>query len=106
MGAFQSVLTSDVGACLQSSIPSSLVALPTKWDYYLVDVKPYNLNIPVKPSAVTYPQTTAHVQAIVKCAAQYNYKVQAKSGGHSYGNFGMDHSPRCSLANLRSLRRW
>jgi FAD binding domain len=88
MGSSQSVLTTGVGACLRSSIPSSLVALPSKWDYYLVDVTPYNLNIPVSPSAVTYPQTTAHVQAIVKCAAKYNYQVQTKSGGHSYGNYG------------------
>jgi FAD/FMN-containing dehydrogenase len=90
MGGIQSVIqtVTGVGVCLQYSIPSSLVALPTKLDYYLVDVTPYNLNIPVNPSAVTYPETTAHVQAIVKCAAQYNYQVQAKGGGHSYGNFG------------------
>jgi FAD binding domain len=107
MGAIQSVITTTtgVGACLQASIPSSLVALPTKWDYYLVDVTPYNLNIPVNPSAVTYPETTAHVQAIVKCAAQYKYQVQAKSGGHSYGNFGADLGTSRNCANARSLRR-
>jgi FAD/FMN-containing dehydrogenase len=54
----------------------------------ITDVKPYNLGIPVDPAAVTYPTVPEQVQAIVKCASTWNMKVQARSGGHSYGNYG------------------
>lgn len=48
----------------------------------------YNLNFPVAPAVITYPKTTDQVAAIVRCAADHNYEVQAYSGGHSYGNYG------------------
>lgn len=51
-------------------------------------VHAYNLNFPVEPTAVTYPQSSEQVAAIVKCAADHDYKVQARSGGHSFGNYG------------------
>ena len=60
---------------------------PGKWFYELEYVKPYNLNIPVEPAAVTYPRTVEQVSAIVKFAATHKLKVQARSGGHSYGNY-------------------
>jgi hypothetical protein len=76
-------------SCLQAAIPSNLVSsASTNLLYKLTDVKPYNLNVPVAPVAVTYPQTTAHVQAIIKCAAANKVNVQAKGGGHSYANYG------------------
>ncbi|KAJ6605849.1 hypothetical protein B0H10DRAFT_1957082 [Mycena sp. CBHHK59/15] len=54
----------------------------------LSDVKPYNTNIPVIPAAVTRPTTSAEVAQIVQCAVASAVKVQARSGGHSYGNYG------------------
>lgn len=32
--------------------------------------------------------SSQQVAAIVQCAAENEYPVQAKSGGHSYGNYG------------------
>ena len=88
MGASQS--TSALVSCLTSSIPSSLVATQSSDLLYKVnDVRPYNLAISVNPIAVTYPQTVSHVSSIVKCAAANKVNVQAKGGGHSYGNYGM-----------------
>ena len=49
----------------------------------------YNLAIPVHPAVITYPNTTSQVAEIVRCAVERNYRVQAYSGGHSYGNYGM-----------------
>lgn len=49
----------------------------------------YNLAIPVHPAVITYPNTTSQVADIVRCAVERNYRVQAYSGGHSYGNYGM-----------------
>jgi FAD/FMN-containing dehydrogenase len=80
--------STGIGKCLLDNVPNQLVALPNKIDYMLSDVKQYNLEIPVNPAAVTYPSVPEHVQAIVKCASTWNLKVQAKSGGHSYGNYG------------------
>jgi hypothetical protein len=88
MGITQSTLPNSLLGCLESTIPANLVTSPSNLDYYLTDVKPYNLNIKVTPLAVTFPQTVAHVQSAVKCAGQYGAKVQAKGGGHSYGNYG------------------
>jgi hypothetical protein len=90
MGNAGSILSGPTafGNCLTSNLPSQLVALPSKIDYLLSDVKIYNLAVPVKPVAVIYPTTSSHVVAAIKCASQYQVKVQAKSGGHSYANFG------------------
>lgn len=52
-------------------------------------VKPYNLAIDVSPAAVIRPNSTEDVAAIVKCASENGAKVQARSGGHSYANFGL-----------------
>jgi FAD/FMN-containing dehydrogenase len=48
----------------------------------------YNLAIPVTPKVITFPKTTDQVAEIVRCAVKDNYRVQAYSGGHSYGNYG------------------
>ena len=64
-----------------------LYAFPGRALYMIRDVHPYNSDRPVKPACITYPRTTAEVSAIVKCAASLNYKVQPRSGGHSYANY-------------------
>ncbi|OJD38903.1 glucooligosaccharide oxidase [Diplodia corticola] len=76
----QSCLTTAVGGAANVAFPSDLL-------YQISDVKPYNLDISVTPAAVTYPDSAEQVAAIITCAAQYNHKVQARSGGHSYGNY-------------------
>lgn len=87
MGNSQS---SPVQSCLLSAVGNnqSLVAFQNQPFYQISSVKPYNLNIPVSPVAVTFPETSQQVAEIVKCAVDHGYKVQAKSGGHSYGNYG------------------
>lgn len=65
------------------------MAFPDTLLYQQLVVNRYNLNIPVTPAAVTFPISSDQVSAIVKCAANNEYPVQARSGGHSYGNYGM-----------------
>jgi FAD/FMN-containing dehydrogenases len=43
----------------------------------------------VIPVAITYPRTTEQVAGIVSCAVENGYKVQPRSGGHSYANYGL-----------------
>lgn len=59
---------------------------PNDPGYLAVWVQPYNLNIQITPAAVVRPRTAEDVSAIVKCAAANNVKLQARSGGHSYGS--------------------
>lgn len=69
--------------------------------YQLSWVKPYNLAVDVSPEAVIRPNSSQEVAAIVQCAAENGYKVQAKSGGHSYANFGLgDGAVAIDLVNI------
>jgi hypothetical protein len=81
---------SSIRECLRNALDrkTSLVAFKGDLFYQFTAVKPYNLDIPITPAAVTFPKTKEQVSAIVKCAAAGGYKVQARSGGHSYGNYG------------------
>lgn len=69
---------------------SSCVGFPSDPLYQINWVKPYNLDkaAAVSPVAVVRPSTADDVAGVVKCAADNKLKVQAKSGGHSYGNYG------------------
>lgn len=68
---------------------SGCVGYPSTPFYQLTWVNRYNLDIPVEPIAVTRPNTAEDVSGFVKCAVQHDVKVQAKSGGHSYANYGL-----------------
>lgn len=81
---------SSLEKCLVAALAgeSALVATPSKPLFALTDVNPYNLeHADIVPAAVTYPRDAQQVAAIVKCAADADLKVQARGGGHSYGNY-------------------
>ena len=82
--------------CLLAALggDSNLVAFPTQANSSSNIIQPYNLDYLVLPAAVTFPETAQQVAAIVKCAVESGYKVQPKSGGHSYGNYGLKLLPR------------
>lgn len=63
---------------------ANCVAFPSDPLYQASWVKPYNLGVPVKPSAVFRPNNASDVSAAVLCASTNGVTVQAKSGGHSY----------------------
>lgn len=83
--------------CLLAAVAGdrSRVAFPSDPLYQINAVHPYNLNIPVQPAAVTFPNSSTEIEKIVTCATQEGYKVQSRSGGHSYGNYGAGNSPIC-----------
>ncbi|KAL3494849.1 hypothetical protein BJX62DRAFT_233820 [Aspergillus germanicus] len=91
--------------CLLAAVngDGSQVAFDNQPGYQAANVHPYNINWPVTPVAVTYPQTAEQVASIVQCAAQGGYKVQARSGGHSYGNYCYGGSNGAIVADLSSL---
>ena len=65
-----------------------LYSFPQDVLYQVQDVKIYNLDYPVIPAAVVYPKTTQQVSDVVVCANNAGVPVQARSGGHSYCNYG------------------
>ncbi|KAJ7460832.1 hypothetical protein FB451DRAFT_1044988 [Mycena latifolia] len=82
---------SPLQLCLNDVFASSAgdVAYPQDVFYQLAHVKVYNTHIPVTPAAVTRPTTSEEVSKIVQCAVASAVKVQARSGGHSYANYGI-----------------
>lgn len=78
-------------SCFLSAVGNNTDLVDFRGDilYEIRGLPSYNLACPVLPSVITYPKTTQQVAEIVRCAAESNYKVQAYSGGHSYGNYGM-----------------
>ncbi|KAI0971214.1 hypothetical protein F4678DRAFT_434092 [Xylaria arbuscula] len=100
--------SSPLATCLNTVCNgrSDCVAYPSDPLYQLSWVNRYNLDLPVTPIAVTRPQTAQDVSGFVKCAATNNVKVQAKSGGHSYANYGLggeDGALAIDLLNLQDF---
>jgi FAD/FMN-containing dehydrogenase len=87
MGNFSSTAAA-VSTCLESAVGKDYVVFNNDPLYQVAHVKPYNLGIKDTPAAVTYPRSAEHISQIVKCAVNNNLKVQPRSGGHSYANFG------------------
>ncbi|POR37521.1 Cannabidiolic acid synthase [Tolypocladium paradoxum] len=80
------------------------VSYPSDPLFQLSWVKPYNLAIPVTPVAVIRPSSADEVAGAVKCAVQSGVHVQAKSGGHSYANFGLGGQDGGLMIDLASLK--
>ncbi|KAL1619719.1 hypothetical protein SLS56_009974 [Neofusicoccum ribis] len=83
------VPSASLQSCLLTAVGTdeTLVAIPDEALYQANDVHPYNLDIPVTPAAVAYPDSAQMIADIVGCAVQYGNKVQARTGGHGFGNY-------------------
>ncbi|OQE31126.1 hypothetical protein PENFLA_c002G05837 [Penicillium flavigenum] len=66
----------------------------------------YNQAIPVHPEVITYPNNTTQVAEIVRCAVVANYRVQAYSGGHSYGNYGLGGADGHVVVDLKNFQQF
>lgn len=78
----------NLRTCLEKATEKSRVAWKTKFLFDLLDVKRYNQYYDTEPAAIVYPTSAEEVGAVVKCAANAKVPVQARSGGHSFGNYG------------------
>ena len=96
--------TSDLQECLTSSV--SDVVFEGDLLYQATAVQRYNLNIPVSPAAVTSPENAKEVAAVVKCASDNGLSVQARSGGHSFGNHGLGGSDGAVVVDLEKLQKF
>jgi FAD/FMN-containing dehydrogenase len=89
MGQSTSAPTAALQDCLRTAVGGGGNVAFSGPLYQLTDVKRYNLDINSNPAAIAYPSTNAQVASIVTCARNNKAKVQARSGGHSYGNFAL-----------------
>ncbi|KAH6614945.1 hypothetical protein C7974DRAFT_56485 [Boeremia exigua] len=100
--------SSPVQKCLKSAVGGNndLLALKGTPLFQLLHVKPYNLGIAVTPAAVTYPETTEHISAIVKCAVDNKFKVQPRCGGHSYANYGIGGQDNTIVVDMKHFQQF
>jgi FAD/FMN-containing dehydrogenase len=76
----------DLNSCLDAAALQYVDAFADTWDTAIL---PHNMRVPVTPRAIVYATAVEHVQSAVACAAANGLKVAAKSGGHSYGSYGL-----------------
>ncbi|KAJ8110055.1 hypothetical protein OPT61_g6999 [Boeremia exigua] len=100
--------SSPVQKCLESAVggDKGLLAMKGTPLFQLLHVKPYNLGIAVAPAAVTYPETTEHISAIVKCAVENKVKVQPRCGGHSYANYGIGGQDNTIVVDMKHFQQF
>jgi FAD/FMN-containing dehydrogenase len=87
MGQTSSAPSAALRSCLTQAVNSNVAFPNPLWQ--LSDVKRYNLDIDSNPAAITYPSSNEQVAKVITCARDNKAKVQARSGGHSYGNFAL-----------------
>ncbi|KAJ5096037.1 hypothetical protein NUU61_005393 [Penicillium alfredii] len=85
---------------------TNLVAFPGEPFFPLRNLPLYNLNLPVAPAVITSPKTADQVSKIVRCADANGYKVQAYSGGHSYGNYGLGGADSAIVVDLKHFQQF
>jgi hypothetical protein len=91
------VIVESLQQCLLGAIGGEAVRVrvPSDIGFESNHVRPYSLNYPWAPSAVTYPTEVSEVAKIVICASDHDLNVQARSGGHDYTN-------KCKSRKIRS----
>ncbi|KAI9680572.1 MAG: hypothetical protein M1817_004012 [Caeruleum heppii] len=82
------LVSRDYGETLARCLTTKQVPVSLMSSANFADLaEPYNLRLPYTPEAIVLAQTQQHVSDAVICATQLGFKVQAKSGGHSYASF-------------------
>ncbi|KAI9829218.1 MAG: hypothetical protein M1826_005813 [Phylliscum demangeonii] len=66
--------------------------------------KPFNLRLQYEPAAIALAETPQHVSDAILCAAAADVKVQAKSGGHSYGSFSLGGKNGSLVISLEAMQ--
>lgn len=63
----------------------------------------FNLKYPFDPQAVIFPTSSEEVAQVVGCAFHSNLSISARSGGHSYGGYGLAGDVVVDLSKLKQL---
>ncbi len=80
----------DASATVEDCLKTAGVPVDTRGTIgWAQDVAPFNLRLNYTPVAIAVPETIAHIQDAVRCAAKLGVKANPKCGGHSYASFGL-----------------
>ncbi|KAI0844891.1 putative glucooligosaccharide oxidase [Daldinia vernicosa] len=63
----------------------------------------YNLRLPVTPAVVVVPSTVEHISNAITFAGKHGFKVQARSGGHSYASYSNGGVDGSIVIDLRKI---
>ncbi|RDA88387.1 hypothetical protein CP532_5535 [Ophiocordyceps camponoti-leonardi (nom. inval.)] len=96
-------------ACLEKCLQSAKVPSYFKDQQQFHSLsRPFNVRLPFTPVVVVTAESTSHVSEAVECASSCgSFKVQARSGGHSYASHslgGQDGSVVIDLAFLNQVK--
>ncbi|KAI1656081.1 putative glucooligosaccharide oxidase [Daldinia decipiens] len=93
-------VASFIGQLTDTGIPFKTPTDPD-WATYS---STYNLRLPVTPSVVVVPSTVEHISNAVTFADKHGFKVQARSGGHSYASYSNGGVNGSVVIDLREIQ--
>ncbi|KAJ8481694.1 hypothetical protein ONZ45_g15225 [Pleurotus djamor] len=102
VAAFPHDIRADLVTCLKSAGLS--VVAPGAPDY-AQDSLAFNRRFTYTPAAIVFPTSPAQVSSAVKCAKSSNVPVAARSGGHSYGAFGLGGQNGALVVDLSKMKK-
>ncbi|TFK19275.1 FAD-binding domain-containing protein [Coprinopsis marcescibilis] len=71
---------------------------------FVSSTEAFNRRYSVKPAAVAFPSTSQQVGQIVRAGYEFDYKVVARSGGHSYAAHGLGTEDGAILIDLSRFK--
>lgn len=92
--------------CVADILSRDDYSIPADPFFQETAVKSYNKDIPIVPSAVARPSSTEQVSQLVACAVQYDVKVQAGGGGHSYANYCIGGEDGALVVDLENFQKF
>ncbi|KAF7437381.1 hypothetical protein PC9H_004220 [Pleurotus ostreatus] len=94
---------SSLISCLQSA---GINTVSPNTSGFTQDALAFNRRFEYTPAAIVFPQSAQDVAAAVKCAAASNgtVPVAARSGGHSYGAFGLGGQDGALVVDLSQMK--
>jgi hypothetical protein len=89
-------------ALTSKGLPSGRIKFPADPE----DAHLYNLRIPLVPAVIISPRSAEEVAVAVKVAKEAGLKVQAKSGGHNFANYGSGGISGQMVIDLKHLQKF
>ncbi|KAI3395184.1 hypothetical protein diail_1678 [Diaporthe ilicicola] len=99
--AYRVVRRDSVVDCLTSKKLSVIKPSDTGYASYSSS---YNLRLQYKPVVIVVADNNQHVSDAVLCASNYGLKVQPRSGGHSYGSYGLGGKDGAVVIDLQKFQ--
>ncbi|PSN74683.1 glucooligosaccharide oxidase-like protein [Corynespora cassiicola Philippines] len=91
---------SNLQECLTGGTLQVTLAQDPTWENA---TSPWSLRFNPEPAAVVIPQSNEDIAAALECAVQFETKVAALNGGHSYGAYGLGETDGALVINMENF---